>query len=130
VFVNLYYEYNNPLLDFVFSEKSNLKCVLYGTSPRVCTIFDVLMYLGDVHTADEKVNYGGQQLEPPPAATTYIRQSTGFTSLALMQPAVPDGYELVFGPLTAANNAPGVCAFFCPLRSGLNYARSTWALRS
>jgi hypothetical protein len=45
VFVNLYYEFNNQLLDFVFSEKSNLKCAAYG----------------DVHTAAEKLNFGGQQ---------------------------------------------------------------------
>jgi hypothetical protein len=36
VFVNLYYEFNY-LLDFVFSEKSNLECAAYG----------------DVHTAAE-----------------------------------------------------------------------------
>lgn len=27
---NLYYEFENPLLDWVFSEKSNLKCALFG----------------------------------------------------------------------------------------------------
>ncbi|KAJ7728237.1 hypothetical protein B0H16DRAFT_1894204 [Mycena metata] len=30
VFVNLYYEFNNNLLDFVFSAQSNLKCAAYG----------------------------------------------------------------------------------------------------
>lgn len=37
-FANLYYEFNNALYDWVFSEKSNLACALYG----------------DVHTAAEK----------------------------------------------------------------------------
>lgn len=27
---NLFFEYNNPLLDWVFGEKSNLQCALYG----------------------------------------------------------------------------------------------------
>ncbi|KAJ7853275.1 hypothetical protein B0H14DRAFT_2580436 [Mycena olivaceomarginata] len=44
VFVNLYYEFNNELLDHVFSEKSNLKCAAYG----------------DLHKASEKTNFGGQ----------------------------------------------------------------------
>jgi hypothetical protein len=48
VFVNVFYEFNNYLLDFVFSEKSNLKCAAYG----------------DVHTAAEKTNFGGQASYP------------------------------------------------------------------
>ncbi|KAG5637785.1 hypothetical protein DXG03_004316 [Asterophora parasitica] len=43
VFVNLYYEFNNYLLDFVFPEKPNRKCDLYGK----------------VHRAFEKTNLGG-----------------------------------------------------------------------
>ncbi|KAJ6619847.1 hypothetical protein B0H10DRAFT_2163697 [Mycena sp. CBHHK59/15] len=84
-FVNLYYEFNDPLLDFVFYQKSNLKCVLYG----------------DVHTAAEKTNFGGQQLSPPPSWPTYIQQSTRGAR----------GYELVFGPISAANSAPGYMGF-------------------
>ena len=99
VFVNVYYEYNNELLDFVFGEHSNLKCCLYA----------------DTHTAAEKTNFGGQQSEPYPAPLTYIQQSSGYSSQTLVKPADPVGYELVFGPTNGANNAPGVSfasAFF------------------
>ncbi|KAJ7091424.1 hypothetical protein B0H15DRAFT_883757 [Mycena belliarum] len=95
VFVNLYYEFNNPLLDFGFSEKSNLKCVLYA----------------DVHTSSEKTNYGGQQLSPPPAPPTFIEYSSGYASIMVSEPAVPEGYELVFGPSSAANIASGYMGF-------------------
>ncbi|KAJ7116073.1 hypothetical protein C8R44DRAFT_928065 [Mycena epipterygia] len=96
VFLNLYYEFNNPLLDFVFSEKSNLKCV------------------GDVHTAVEKTNYGGQQLAPLPSGATYIQDSSGYAPLqarSAPEPAPPEGYQLVFGPISAANTAPGYMGF-------------------
>ena len=96
VFVNLYYEYNNELLDFVFGEHSNLKCCLYA----------------DTHTAEEKTNFGGQQSEPVPAPLTYIQQSSGYSSQTLVNPTDPTGYELVFGPTNGANNAPGVIFFF------------------
>ncbi|KAG6901664.1 hypothetical protein C0995_009445 [Termitomyces sp. Mi166 len=95
VFVNLYYEFNNPLLDFVFSEHSNLKCAAYG----------------DVHSAAEKTNFGGQQLEAAPAGLSYIQQSSGWAADALADPKMPDGYELVFGPTDGANNAPGYMGF-------------------
>ncbi|KAG6868836.1 hypothetical protein C0993_009373 [Termitomyces sp. T159_Od127] len=95
VFVNLYYEFNNPLLDFVFSERSNLKCAAYG----------------DVHRAAEKTNFGGQQLEAPPAEASYIRESSGWAVDALADAPVPDGYELVFGPTDGANIAPGYMGF-------------------
>lgn len=93
VFANIYYEFNNDLLDHVFSEKSNLKCALYG----------------DIHTAAEKTNKGGQQSEAPPAGLTYIQHSSGYAAKTLADPASPPGYELVFGPTDGANNAPGVC---------------------
>ncbi len=54
MFVNLYYEFNNYLLDFVFSEESNLKCAAYG----------------DIHNASEKTNFGGQASYPQ--ASDYI----------------------------------------------------------
>ncbi|THV08014.1 hypothetical protein K435DRAFT_709277 [Dendrothele bispora CBS 962.96] len=95
VFANLYYEFNNELLDFVFSEKSNLKCAVYA----------------DIHTAAEKTNAGGQQSEQPPAGLTYIQQSTGWGAKSLVDPATPDGYDLVFGPTNGANNAPGYMGF-------------------
>jgi hypothetical protein len=90
VFANLYYEFNNEALDF--QETSNLKCAVYA----------------DVHTAAEKTNLGGQQLEPLPAGLTYIQQSSGYAAKTLVEPADPEGYELVFGPTNGANNAPGV----------------------
>ncbi|KAF8626637.1 hypothetical protein AX15_004777 [Amanita polypyramis BW_CC] len=95
VFVNLYYEFNNELLDHVFSEQSNLKCVAYG----------------DIHTASEKTNRGGQQSETPPAPVTYIQQSGGYAVSSLVNPETPDGYEFVFGPTNGANNAPGYMGF-------------------
>jgi len=95
VFANLYYEFNNDLLDFVFSEHSNLKCAVYG----------------DVHTAAEKTNFGGQQSIPPPAGLTYIQHSSGYAATSLSNPPDPSGYELVFGPTNGANNAPGYMGF-------------------
>ena len=92
VFANLYYEFNNDLLDFVFSEHSNLKCALYA----------------DTHTAAEKTNFGGQQSYPAPGPLTYIQDSSGWALSTLEDPTDPDGYELVFGPTNGANNAPGV----------------------
>ncbi|KAG6852896.1 hypothetical protein C0991_008293 [Blastosporella zonata] len=95
VFVNLYYEFNNDLLDFAFSEHSNLKCVAYG----------------DIHSAAEKTNWGGQQLEAPPAGLSYIQQSGGWAATTLEDPGNPAGYTLVFGPTNGANNAPGYMGF-------------------
>ena len=92
VFANIYYEFNNELLDFVFNEKSNLKCALYA----------------DVHTAAEKTNLGGQQSEPLPVGLMYIQQSSGYASMVLVDPPTPDGYELIFGPTNGENNAPGM----------------------
>ncbi|GLB44424.1 hypothetical protein LshimejAT787_1700510 [Lyophyllum shimeji] len=95
VFANLYYEYNNYLLDFVFREKSNLKCAIYG----------------DIHTAQEKTFRGGQQSIDPPAGLTYIQHSSGWALETLTNPPDPEGYELVFGPTNGANNAPGYMGF-------------------
>ncbi|KAJ6550209.1 hypothetical protein B0H19DRAFT_1160627 [Mycena capillaripes] len=98
IFVNLFYEFNNELLDFVFSEKSNLKCAAYG----------------DKHTAAEKLNFGGQasypQVDDEPVPLTYITQSSGW-AVDFADPDTPDGYELVFGPTDGANNAPGYMGF-------------------
>lgn len=90
MFANLYYEHNNDGLDF--HQTSNLKCAVYA----------------DTHSAAEKTNFGGQQLEAPPAGLTFIQESSGFSSKTLVDPPTPDGYELVFGPTNGANNAPGV----------------------
>ncbi|KAF8054343.1 hypothetical protein FPV67DRAFT_1131368 [Lyophyllum atratum] len=95
VFANLYYEYNNYLLDFVFGEHSNLKCAVYG----------------DIHAAAEKTNRGGQQSIEPPSGLTYIQNSSGWAAKTLADPATPDGYEIVFGPTNGANNAPGYMGF-------------------
>ncbi|KAJ7738248.1 hypothetical protein DFH07DRAFT_927286 [Mycena maculata] len=94
-FVNLYYEFNNELLDFVFSQKSNLKCAAYG----------------DIHNATEKTNFGGQASYPQTVPLTYITQSSGWAADSLIEPTTPDGYELVFGPTGGANNAPGYMGF-------------------
>ena len=92
VFANLYYEFNNEMLDHYDREQSNLKCAIYG----------------DVHTAAEKTNWGGQQSYREGNALTYMQQSGGWASKHLVEPEVPEGYELVFGPTNGANNAPGV----------------------
>ncbi|KAE9403666.1 hypothetical protein BT96DRAFT_964469 [Gymnopus androsaceus JB14] len=90
----VYYEYNNYLLDFVFSQKSNLKCAIYG----------------DVHSAGEKLNWGGQSSYGNDGPLTYIQQSTGWTSKSLGDPTTPDGYEPV-GEFIGANEAPGYMGF-------------------
>lgn len=92
---------------------SNLKCALYG----------------DIHTAAEKTNLGGQQLLPPPAGLTYITNSTGWAANSLAEPAVPSGYEYVFGPVNGANNAPGVSFFrfaFAINKNANFLTNSTW----
>ncbi|KAJ7444465.1 hypothetical protein FB451DRAFT_1434334 [Mycena latifolia] len=108
VFVNLYYEFNNYLLDFVFSEKSNLKCAAYA----------------DIHSAAEKLNFGGQPSYPQvgneTVPLTYITQSSGWAA-DFADPDTPEDYELVFGPTDGANNAPGcydvdACAQLCNTR--------------
>ncbi|KAJ3507365.1 hypothetical protein NMY22_g16954 [Coprinellus aureogranulatus] len=95
VFANLYYEFNNEMLDHYDREQSNLKCAIYG----------------DVHTAVEKTNFGGQQSYKEGNSLTYIQQSSGWASKELVEPDAPEGYELVFGPLNGANNAPGYMGF-------------------
>ncbi|KAJ6591484.1 hypothetical protein DFH09DRAFT_1244599 [Mycena vulgaris] len=94
VFVNIYYEFNNPYLDFLFSEKSNLKCVAYG----------------DPHNRGKNKLGRPAAHSSPPSGATYIQNSTGYATVAVPTPAVP-GYELVFGPSSAANSAPGYMGF-------------------
>jgi hypothetical protein len=113
VFVNLYYgkslmypdhdhfltgyslsEFNNPGLD---AGSSNLKCAAYS----------------DTHTAAEKTNTGGQNLGYGDDHLTFIQQSTGWSKKTLVDPTTPDGYDLVFGPVDGANNAPGVSSPMC-----------------
>lgn len=93
VFVNLYYEYNNPGLD---AGGSNLKCAAYG----------------DIHFAEEKTNWGGQDLGG--AGPTYIQESSGYAKIGLVEPSPPAGYDYVFGPVNASNNAAGV-SFNCSI---------------
>ncbi|KAJ7431038.1 hypothetical protein B0H11DRAFT_2132482 [Mycena galericulata] len=99
VFVNLYYEFNNELLDFVFSQQSNLKCAAYSA----------------IYSASDKTNFGGQasypQVGTEPVPLTYITQSSGWALTSYVNPDAPDGYELVFGPTGGANNAPGYMGF-------------------
>jgi len=114
VFANLYYEFNNYLLDFVFSQHSNLKCALFA----------------DVATGAEKTNFGGQQSYPSPAPLTYIQDSSGYAA-AFAIPPTPDGYELVYGPTGGANNAPGVSYDHeFPPKNVLKQKFSIWALCS
>ncbi|KAK7018361.1 hypothetical protein R3P38DRAFT_2715610 [Favolaschia claudopus] len=98
VFVNVYQEFNNYLLDFVFGEKSNLKCAAYG----------------DIHTAAEKTNFGGQASYPQvgneTVPLTFMTQSSGWGLNTLVDPDTPDGYDLV-GQFKGANNAPGYMGF-------------------
>ncbi|TFK71987.1 hypothetical protein BDN72DRAFT_836916 [Pluteus cervinus] len=90
VFVNLFYHFNSdPVVN------PQIKCAAYG----------------DIHTAAEKTNFGGQQLLPLPAGKTYVQQSTGYAVDSLDDPLVPDGYKLVFGPTNGANQAPGYMGF-------------------
>jgi hypothetical protein len=89
VFVNLFFEHNNPHLDA-------------GPSNLICAAF------ADVHTAAEKTNFGGQQLAALPAGKTFIQNSSGFSLTSLVDPVTPEGYELIFGPINAATNAQGV----------------------
>lgn len=93
--MNLFFELNNPHLD---AAPSNLICAAYA----------------DVHTAAEKTNFGGQQLAALPAGKTFIQDSSGFAAVTLVDPPTPEGYQFVFGPISAANNAPGVLfMYFC-----------------
>ncbi|KAF8178700.1 hypothetical protein BJ912DRAFT_649320 [Pholiota molesta] len=92
VFVNLFFEHNNPHLDA-------------GPSNLICAAF------ADVHTAAEKTNFGGQQLAALPAGKTFIQNSSGFSLTSLVDPVTPEGYELIFGPINAATNAQGYMGF-------------------
>ncbi|CAO1626098.1 unnamed protein product [Jaminaea pallidilutea] len=110
---NLYQEYNNQLLDHVFSEHSNVKCALFG----------------DVATADEMTNKGGQYFagyDKP----NYITQSTVFTKTSLPVPQTPSGYDLVpidpnaaiegsdyMGYVALTSYSPQLCATECQKRA-------------
>ncbi|KAJ7648014.1 hypothetical protein FB45DRAFT_895035 [Roridomyces roridus] len=97
-FVNLYYEFNNPLLDFLFPQLSNLKCAAYA----------------DFHNATEKTNKGGIHPTNPfgiVGLPTKIGQSGGWACTEESNPPTPTGYDLVFGPTNGANNAPGYMGF-------------------
>ncbi|KAF8641400.1 hypothetical protein AX16_010019 [Volvariella volvacea WC 439] len=94
VFVNLYYEFNNDLV-LPAGTRTTLKCALYG----------------DIHTAEEKTNRGNQQLLPRPAGLTYIQESSGWASTHEFQQPIPEGYELIFGPINSANDASGYMGF-------------------
>ncbi|SPO41923.1 uncharacterized protein PSFLO_07406 [Pseudozyma flocculosa] len=124
-FVNIFNEKNNRLLDEVFSEKSDLKCALYG----------------DVFTEGQKTNYGGQQLKEN-APLTAIYNSFGFRKPAVGGPVagpfdVP-GYnrtELVgavrdnllpagsgnIGSSMLTQYSPQKCADACNQKAGCNY---------
>ncbi|KAJ4479929.1 hypothetical protein J3R30DRAFT_2558330 [Lentinula aciculospora] len=91
VFVNLYYEHNNPLLDYVLPQRSNLKCVAYG----------------DVHLPQAKLNFGYQSTSDTiKGPGIHIQQSTGWARRLYSNPSTPDGYEALSN-LDGANDAPG-----------------------
>ncbi|KAH6902246.1 hypothetical protein BKA70DRAFT_1113318, partial [Coprinopsis sp. MPI-PUGE-AT-0042] len=95
VFVNLYHEFNNFILDFVAQEKSNLKCAAYG----------------EVYGPTQKTNWGGQQSYKAPAPLIYIQESSGYAVVHKPggeEPAVPEGYELVWGPISRAGYDDGL----------------------
>ncbi|KAF8654312.1 hypothetical protein AX16_003539 [Volvariella volvacea WC 439] len=93
VYVNLYYEYNNAILDQL---GSNLKCAMFG----------------DIHQAAAKIYWGGQQSYPAPAETTYIKHSSAYAlQQGFLTPNRPYTYDLIFGPTNGANNAPGYMGF-------------------
>ncbi|KAJ3985589.1 hypothetical protein F5890DRAFT_1119932 [Lentinula detonsa] len=94
VFVNLYYEHNNPSLDDVFPQRSLLKCVAYG----------------DVHLPHAKLDFGDQSI-PSGAVNnqvtdTSIQQSTGWARKSYFNLSTPDGYDAL-PKLEGANDAPG-----------------------
>ncbi|KAH6907813.1 hypothetical protein BKA70DRAFT_1223119 [Coprinopsis sp. MPI-PUGE-AT-0042] len=113
VFVNLYHEFNNFILDLVAQEKSSLKCAAYG----------------EVYGPTQKTNWGGQQSYKAPAPLIYIQESSGYAVVNKPggeEPAVPEGYELVWGPISRAGYDDGlldyaildqydtdVCSFIC-----------------
>lgn len=92
---NLYREWNNPLLDWVFSEKSNLKCALFG----------------DVAQTSQMTNQGGQQQKPVPEPLTKITDSAVYTDFNLPEPETPAGWDLAFGPINSALNSPGYLGY-------------------
>ncbi|PWN19202.1 hypothetical protein BCV69DRAFT_47643 [Microstroma glucosiphilum] len=89
VSANMYNEIGNPLLDHVFSEKSNRKCAVYG----------------DIPTLSQMTNKGGQQLYGKNSPANYITNSALFSLYAADTPATPSGYTNVFGPLKGATSA-------------------------
>ncbi|KAJ3900101.1 hypothetical protein F5879DRAFT_1056293 [Lentinula edodes] len=87
VSVNLYYEYNNLLLDHIYPQRSNLKCVAYG----------------DVHFSQAKLNFGRMSVS---GDLTYIQQSSGLVTKSYLNPSAPDGYDAL-PDLDGANEAFG-----------------------
>lgn len=125
--VNIYEELGNPLLDHVFSEQSNRKCVLFG----------------DVPTASQFTNRGGQQLYPTGPLNS-IQDSVAFASSSdLFDVDTPDGSSLVFAPQEGDKTEygatqtgdyltyrfitrydPAACLAFCQSVQGESYERS------
>ncbi|GAW10556.1 fruit-body specific protein a [Lentinula edodes] len=79
----------------LYLQHSNLKCAAYG----------------DVHSAEEKLNFGSQSLSgTPDGPLTYIQQSSGWTSKSFGDPSTPEGYDPL-PDLGGANEAPGYMGF-------------------
>ena len=60
----------------------------------------------DIHTAADKTNFGGQNLDPY-LGLTYMQNSVGYALEIPPTPDTPDGYELEFGPINAADSGMG-----------------------
>ena len=110
VFTILYREFHN-VLDFAFSEQSDLKCAPASTL---------------------QWKRPGQRSYPTPRPPTYIQDSNGWALLSLANLADPEGYELAFGPTNGAKNAFGVSLYIRVVfvkanKYVLSYHISTWA---
>ncbi|KAH6871923.1 hypothetical protein BKA70DRAFT_1130360, partial [Coprinopsis sp. MPI-PUGE-AT-0042] len=84
---------------------------------------------GEVYGPTQKTNWGGQQSYKAPAPLIYIQESSGYAVVNKPggeEPAVPEGYELVWGPISRAGYDDGlldyaildqydtdVCSFIC-----------------
>lgn len=114
VYHAVYYEFNNEMLDHVYSQHSNLKCAAYG----------------DVHSAEEKINFGGQSLSgTPDGPLTYVQQSSGWTIKSFGDPSTPEGYDPL-PDLGGANEAPGVRSHVLKFTASPTASCSTWVSSS
>ncbi|TFK70894.1 hypothetical protein BDN72DRAFT_500611 [Pluteus cervinus] len=89
IFVNMFYHFNSGAIC-----KLQIKCAAYG----------------NIHTAGENANSSGQQILPLPTGKTYTQESVVHASTTVLGPPVPDGSDLVFGPLTGRHRPSSIWA--------------------